>query len=112
MPAVASCPYSASKAGAASFIEALHFELKNRIEVFSWDCGGVSTKINPFKVGFRSNTQQAAAGCFKDIGKERRSFGSWQHEVEGMGTVWLPKWVQNRITVGMAKKHIQLNQSI
>jgi len=77
VPAVASCPYSSAKAGASQFIEALHCELKEHIEVFTWDCGGVATKINPFKVGFRSNTQQAVTGCFKDIGFERRTFGSW-----------------------------------
>ena len=77
VPAVASCPYSCSKAGAALFFEALHYELSNNIEVFCWDCGGVKTKINPFKVGLRSNTQQAVSGCFKDLGRETRSFGSW-----------------------------------
>lgn len=65
---VAFAPYSSSKAGAATFVEALHFEVKDKIEIYSWDSGVVATKINPYKIGFRSNTQQAVNGCFKDIG--------------------------------------------
>ena len=53
--AVAFAPYTSSKAGAALFFEALHYEVKDKIDVYSWDCGVVATKINPFKIGFRSS---------------------------------------------------------
>lgn len=56
IPAVGAGPYSSSKAGASLFFEAIHYEMKDYVEVYSWDCGGVATKINPFKVGFRANT--------------------------------------------------------
>jgi NAD(P)-dependent dehydrogenase (short-subunit alcohol dehydrogenase family) len=101
VPTVAFGPYASSKAGVAQFFEALHFELKDRIEVFSWDCGVVATKINPYKVGFRSNTVQAVSGCLKDIGCERRSFGSWKHELEAIGTISLPMFISKRIMLGL-----------
>jgi short-subunit dehydrogenase len=43
--------YCSSKAAVTYFGEALHFELKGKVEVMAWDCGGVYTKANPFKDG-------------------------------------------------------------
>ena len=57
IPAYAFCPYASSKAGAALFFEALHYELKGKVDVYAWDCGVVATKINPFNIGFRSDTR-------------------------------------------------------
>jgi len=41
--------YSCTKAAVATFTEALHYELKNKIDVLSWDCGSVITKLNTFE---------------------------------------------------------------
>ena len=86
--------------------------MKDHVEVFSWDCGGVATKLNPFKVGFRANTQEAVVGCFKDLGLERRSFGIWKHELEALSTIMLPTFVQHRIMMGMVTTYKKINSSV
>ena len=40
--------YSSTKAAVATFFEALHFETKGKIDIMSWDCGSVATKLNTF----------------------------------------------------------------
>jgi short-subunit dehydrogenase len=69
--------YSSTKAAVATFTEALHYETKSKVDVMSWDCGSVSTKLNSFKVGCRTSTKTAVKGCLKDISRERRTFGCW-----------------------------------
>ena len=69
--------YSATKAAVASFTEALHYETKGKVDIMSWDCGSVSTKLNTFTLGFLTSTRTAVKGCLKDVSRERRSFGCW-----------------------------------
>jgi len=40
--------YSSTKAAVATFFDALHFETKGKIDIMSWDCGSVATKLNTF----------------------------------------------------------------
>lgn len=53
------CIYSNTKAAVATFIEALHYETKGKIDVYSWDCGSVDTKLNTFPLGWRTSTKTA-----------------------------------------------------
>ncbi len=62
-PAPGLSAYSSSKAAVSQFAEALHYEIKDKIDVMAWDCGSVATKLNTFKVGFRTTTNTAVAGA-------------------------------------------------
>lgn len=95
--------YSNTKAAVATFMEALHYETKAKIDIYSWDCGSVNTKLNTFPLGWRTSTETAVLGCFKDIGRERRSFGCWKSELEGLTTPALPIFVQKLILLREAK---------
>lgn len=83
--------YCATKAAATFFSQALHYELKGRVDVMAFDCGGVVTKANPFQFGNTLLTpQQAAQGCFRDIGRESRTWGHFRTELEGAVISRLP----------------------
>lgn len=76
-PAPGLASYAATKAAVRYWAEALHYEMCDKVDVMSWDCGSVITKLNTFKLGFKTNVKTAVKGCFKDIGRDRRSFGCW-----------------------------------
>lgn len=40
--------YTSSKAATSVFAEALHYEVRDKIDVMGWDCGGVNTLANPY----------------------------------------------------------------
>jgi short-subunit dehydrogenase len=52
--------YASCKAAVGHWMETLSFEVKNSmIDVMTWDCGSVSTKINQSRVGLRLNAKTA-----------------------------------------------------
>jgi len=63
--------YAATKAAVRYWAEALHYEMSDNVDVISWDCGSVSTKLNTFNIGFKTNVKTAVNGCLKDVGLER-----------------------------------------
>ena len=99
--------YSSTKAAVATFMDALHFETYGKIDIMSWDCGSVSTKLNTFELGFRTSTKTAVRGCLKDISRERRTFGCWQSELEGLSTPLMPGWVQRILLLNEARSQFE-----
>ncbi len=104
--------YSSTKAAVATFFEALHYETKGKIDVMSWDCGSVSTKLNTFEIGCRTSTKTAVKGMLKDVSRERRTFGCWQSELEGLTTPIMPIWVQKFILLKEAQAQYEATKKL
>ena len=71
-----------------------------------WDCGGVHTKANPFKDEGQPilNTNQAVEGCFRDIGYERKTWGSLKTEIEGTIFKLLPMFALKAAILPMSEQ--------
>ena len=76
-------PYSMSKTFSSFLAEGLNIELKNKVDVLSFQCGEVSTKLignkrNGFSV---ISTVRATGGCLRDLGTETMTYGSFVHDL-------------------------------
>lgn len=74
--------YSASKTFSSFVAQALHYEVKDKIDVLSWLPGHVDTKLPADHRSGCSNTissYQAIEGMLRDLGKERKTFGHRNH---------------------------------
>jgi len=83
IPMAGFATYSASKRLSSSLAEILYFEMAkyNRIDVLSWQCGEVHTKMNKEKPSFKVATvKQAVDGVLSDIGLESMTFGCIKHD--------------------------------
>ena len=103
-PAPGLASYCSTKAAVRYWAEALHYEVADKIDVLSWDCGSVDTNLNTFNVGFRVSPKTAVEGCLQNVGKTRRSFGCWQSELEGIFTPWTPMWVNKMLIMNEANR--------
>jgi short-subunit dehydrogenase len=73
--------YSATKSLARFLAIGLSYELDGKVDVLSWDCGEVATKMTKKKAGCLTLSPDGAAkGIFKDIGCERVSNGAAAHD--------------------------------
>lgn len=73
--------YSATKSLARFLAIGLSYELDGKVDVLSWDCGEVATKMTKKKAGCLTLSPYGAAeGIFKDIGRERVSNGAAAHD--------------------------------
>lgn len=73
--------YSAAKAFSSYLGQALNIELSSKIDVISFECGEVSTKL----LGSRKGPSvikppQATSGCLRDLGSGGVTNGAFRHE--------------------------------
>ncbi len=74
--------YSASKSFSSFLGQGLNFELKDKVDVLSFECGEVSTKLLGNRKGFGVITPpQATWGCMRDLGSFRMTNGAFRHEL-------------------------------
>jgi short-subunit dehydrogenase len=75
--------YHASKVFASFFAEGLAFEVKDKIDVINYIPAGVETKMVPteFRDSLTIPSARAAEVCFRDLGVETSSMGSFRHLV-------------------------------
>jgi 17beta-estradiol 17-dehydrogenase / very-long-chain 3-oxoacyl-CoA reductase len=73
--------YSAAKAFSSYLGQALNIELRSKIDVISFECGEVSTKLLGNRKGFGVITPPKATwGCLRDLGTYRVTNGAFRHE--------------------------------
>lgn len=82
VPVSGNAAYSSSKAFSSWFAQALHFEVKDKIDVLAWECGEVSTKMRNAPANGKTilTTDQAINGALRDLGKEYVTQGAFRHE--------------------------------
>lgn len=75
--------YCATKVFDTYMAEGLHYELKNKIDVLSYQPAGVATKmIGETKASMGTIMPSMAADvCFRDIGLRSMTRGAFRHEV-------------------------------
>jgi NAD(P)-dependent dehydrogenase (short-subunit alcohol dehydrogenase family) len=105
--------YSASKAAATNYLEALRLELKSRnIAVVTVAPGYIDTpmtQVNPYPMPFRMPAQVAAAKVARCIAQRRRhSVIPWQMSVAATLMKWLPVSVYDAIFEKAPRKPRQL----
>ena len=78
--------HSMAKSFAQFMGQGLSIELKDKIDVLTFECGQVATKqnindhsINPFSV----NPERAVKGCLRDVGHTDYSYGPFVHDLLG-----------------------------
>ena len=93
-PISGSITYSATKTFASFIAEGLNHELKEKIDFLSYQAGEVTTKmIYRYKTDARTistATNRAAQVCFRDLGCEQMTRGSFRHEVIISALDYLP----------------------
>mmetsp|Transcript_6368 Transcript_6368/g.8259 ORF Transcript_6368/g.8259 Transcript_6368/m.8259 type:complete len:151 (-) Transcript_6368:148-600(-) len=74
--------YTASKAFSTWFASALHFEVKDKIDVMAWECGEVATNLRPVPANNANvlTVDAATKGALRDLGKEHVTCGDFRHE--------------------------------
>lgn len=75
--------YSAAKSFSSFLGEALHIELKDKVDVISFQCGEVHTKLlGSSRKGFSViSTERATGGSLRDLGSRSVTHGAFAHEV-------------------------------
>ncbi len=76
--------YSMSKSFSSYLAEGLNIELKNKIDVLSFQCGEVNTKlIGTSRKGLSViSTSRATGGCLRDVGSTGLTYGSFIHDFQ------------------------------
>jgi len=103
--------YSAAKSFASFLAQGLSYELKDEVDVLSYEAGEVVTKMLPNKKGADSRTitpDRAADVCFRDLGMQPLTRGSFRHEFWMLFMDNLPLyWIQAlffKVSQGVIKK--------
>ena len=106
-PVAGIAAYSASKAYASSFAQALSYETEGKIDVVDWACGEVSTKLMP--AAHRHNpraisTEAAVKGLLRSIGHDRVTSGARKHETANWMFSSAPLGPVNRMMYSVMSK--------
>lgn len=67
--------------------------MREKIDVMVWEAGSTDTqfvKDMPSKSIFMTTSEVAAAGCLKDLGKERFTAGTFKHDLQAVGVGFFP----------------------
>jgi short-subunit dehydrogenase len=109
--------YSAAKSFASYLAEGLNFEFKGKVDVLSYQAGEVATKmLNRFKEDSRTITpDRAAEACFRDLGYESMTRGSFRHDFGNWFISSLPMSISNPLLFNISKsilKKIRARQGI
>ena len=95
--------YSAAKSFSSYIAEALHIELKDKIDVISFQCGEVHTKLlgaGQKKAFHIITTERATGGSLRDIGSRSMTHGAFAHEF----SMWmLPSSVMQAMVFRVSK---------
>ena len=82
MPASGLLTYSCSKAFASYLAMGLNYELKDKIDVMTYEAGEVSTKLLRKKPSmFIATTDVASRYSLRDLGSESKTYGTFIHDV-------------------------------
>ena len=96
--------YSSAKVCSSYMAQALNYELKDKIDVLSWEAGVAGTKMFPEeKRAKMSPVGPGVDGMLKDIGKEALSFGNFKND---LSCCMLP-YVPNQMLHPMMYKGMQ-----
>jgi len=80
-PIPGSISYSAAKRFVTDLAVGLNYELKDQIDVISYNPGFVATKLNSNKPDYQTLSADEAAGVFlRDFGCESMTHGAFRHE--------------------------------
>lgn len=83
--------YSAAKSFSSFLGEGLNVELKDKIDVLSFQCGEVKTKLLGNRGGPQViTTDRATNGCLRDLGSNSMTYGAFAH---GMVMALTPSFV-------------------
>ena len=94
--------YSASKSFSSFLGQGLSTELKSKVDVVSFECGEVSTKLLGKRNGFGVITPPKATwGCLRDLGSFNLTHGSFKHDLIMSIT---PSFVMQMAINAMSKK--------
>lgn len=76
-------PYSMAKSFSSFLGQGLNVELKGKIDVLSFECGEVKTKLlGKSRSGITViTTDKATSGCLRDLGSYGLSYGAFIHEL-------------------------------
>ncbi len=82
-PAPGIIAYSCSKAFSTFLGQALHYEVKEKIDVISFECGETNTKMLKGRKGCQveNNIQNVTLGSLRDLGHSNLTYGSLRHEL-------------------------------
>lgn len=75
-------PYCASKVFSLYFAVGLSMEISDKVDVLGWEPGYVSTKmVDNMRKDCCTvcDCDEAIQSIFRDLGKDRRTFGHWKH---------------------------------
>ena len=75
--------YSAAKGCATYLAQALSYEVKDKIDVMSWEAGMSATNFIKGNEEMKKNLEtpsKSVDGMLKDIGRERLTYGSFGHD--------------------------------
>ena len=107
-PAPGIIPYSISKACASFLGQALAFEVKDKIDVMSYECGETSTKLLAKKPSWSVITvDKAVKGCLNDLGHTGLTYGNIIHELIMLmlGLKWPLQYMLNKAAPATMKKY-------
>ena len=109
IPAPGSIVYSSTKAFLINFAQGLNYEVKNKIDVMTYNCGDTTTKLMTIeKHGFGIvSPQRASKACFRDLGSNSVTYGVASHEIKARMLLWLPLSFAQRQLYDSAKKVIK-----
>lgn len=90
--------YSASKSFSSFLGEALHTELKDKVDVLSYQCGEVKTKLLGNRKGFHVITVERATGAgLRDLGKRPMTYGGFAHDLTmRLAPSFVMQWAINK----------------
>ena len=103
--------YSCTKTFADFLGQGLNFELKDKIDSMSWQCGTVSTNMLPIpKGGLIISVRDAVKGMLRDIGRESVTHGMWKHSFLALAGRSLPQkllnWGNLKFSTKVHKKQV------
>lgn len=98
--------HSAAKVFSSYLGQALNLELKDKIDVLSYECGMVRTKQLDSDIGGPAVVPAARAtwGCLRDLGTFPMTYGAFRHEV----FAWIvPTYIMKRAFISVGTKILE-----
>ena len=97
--------YSCAKRYVTDLAIGLNYELKDKIDVMSYNPGFVATKLTKLRNSDIKTitSERAAAVCFRDLGLTPMSHGAFRHEVTSGMFQCLPRFCLNNVLLRAMK---------
>ena len=92
-----SVTYGCTKSFVTYLCEGLGYEVKDKIDVMSYNPGFVTTKLSKKRDTGPVTISEARAAevCFRDLGCTTKTHGSFRHELLSSIVYWAPKSLLN-----------------